>query len=161
MLFTGMASAHAGSPDGLQLLILGTTGADAQAEAVKQYFARYSIDKPGFNCLDSQLNISEAYQQPIKGVSAELALAALNDKKQRKQLSKLVKSYRDRTHDRGFDGVLLYDVSGDKLVFRGIPGDSGDAVLTSPIALTDVKNTAKFNLAICKAMVEIPVLMEP
>lgn len=154
------ASAHAGSPDNLQLLILGSPAAAAHQPRIAQYFKDYDADPTGFDCDGHQLNIDAAFQAPLKTVTAEMAKKSLSDPKQRSALGKAMEKFRSPEHDRGFDGALFYDLQEGKLILYGISTRSKRKILASSIPVSDTGNRAKFNLAMCRALL-MPVLRAP
>lgn len=162
-MLAGLSSmAIAGSPDGLQLVMVGTAKAAAQKPALDAFFKRYNPGTTDADCEDTQLNINSVYAEPGKaGITPELAIAATTDKKQRAALGKLMSKFRDKTHDRGFDGALVYDVQNDKILLYGISAMSSIKQYVSVLPLSDLQNPKKANLAVCHALVQLPVLAEP
>lgn len=154
------ATSQAGSPGGLQLLVLGTPGAIEHKPKVEQFFAAYNADPSDFDCDNRQLRIEEALQKPPKGITSDMALAAVTDAKQRKVLSKAMAKYRAPDYDRGFDGALLYDVKDGKLTFYGISALDKIGILTTALNATEWDDKSKFNLKICRAL-QLPVLHAP
>ena len=160
LLFAILAPAHAGSPGGLQVVVLGSAKAAPHIGQVKSFFAMPHDDP--MSCLDSQLNLNSGYRKGApKGITADLALAAVADKRKRATLARLLSGYRDKDHKRGFDAALAYDVKGSKLTFYGISAFADADVEVSAIALADVNDKQKFNLAVCKALVNLPVMEAP
>lgn len=163
LVLAGWASmASAGSPDGLQLVMIGTAKAAAQKPALDAFFKRYNPNTTDADCEDTQLNINSVYGEPGKaGITPELAIAATSDKKRRAALGQLMSKFRDKTHDRGFDGALVYDVQNDKILLYGISAMSSIKQYVSVLPLSDLQDLKKANLAICHALVQLPVLAEP
>ncbi|WP_154667903.1 hypothetical protein [Pseudoduganella violaceinigra] len=153
--------ALAGSPDGLQLLVLGTSQASAAQPKVAQYLAEYEKSQGNFDCDDIMLNIGSAMQKPVSAISPEKALLSVSDNKQRTLFSKALASYRDPQHKRGFDGALLYDVQNGSLKIYGISAWTKEKIHRSEVKSSDWDNKEKFRLAMCRAMAEMPVLQEP
>jgi hypothetical protein len=154
--------AIAGSPDGLQLVLVGTAKAAAQKPALDAFFKRYNPGSTDADCEDTQLNINSVYADPGKaGITPELAIAATTSKQQRAALGKLMSRFRDKSHDRGFDGALVYDVQNDKILLYGISAMSSIKQYVSVLPLSDLQNPKKANLAVCHALVQLPVLAEP
>jgi len=111
----------AGSPGGLQIVMVGTPKAAPYAAAVDAFFKRYDVDSSGTDCDDSQLNIDSVYAHADKaGITPAMALGATNDIKQRRSLGKMMARFRDKNHERGFDGALAYYVQDDKILLYGI-----------------------------------------
>ena len=160
LLVAAVLPASAGSPGGLKIVVIGAAKTAAYAEQVKTYFAMSHSDP--MSCLDSTLNLNSGYSESTpKGMTADLALGAVSDKKKRRQLGKLMSAYRDSAHPRGFDGALAYDLKDGKLALHGVSALADAEVATSWIALADVKDKSKFNLAMCKALVNLPVMEAP
>ena len=162
-MLAGLPSmAIAGSPDGLQIVMIGTARAAAQKPALDAFFFRYNPGTTDADCEDTQLNINSVYAEPGKaGITPELAISATTDKKQRAALGKLMSKFRDKTHDRGFDGALVYDVQNDKILLYGISAMSSIKQFVSVLPLSELQNPKKTNLAVCHALVQLPVLAEP
>jgi hypothetical protein len=160
LLTLAVASTHAGSPDDLQLLILGSPAAAAHQPRIAQYFKDYEADPTGFDCDGHQLNIGAAFQAPLKTVTPEMARKSLSDPKQRRALGKAMEKFRSPEHDRGFDGALFYDLQEGELIMYGISTRSKRKILASSIPVSDASNRAKFNLAICRALL-MPALQAP
>lgn len=153
--------AFAGSPDGLQLLILGTNQSSAVQPKLAQYLVEYEKSQGNFDCDDVMLNIGSAMQAPVNTISPEKAILSVSDKKHRAALSQALASYRDPQHKRGFDGVLLYDLQGGLLKLYGISAWSKEKIHRSEVKVEDWGNKEKFRLAMCRAMAEMPVLQAP
>ncbi|KQZ39526.1 hypothetical protein [Duganella sp. Root1480D1] len=153
-------AAHAGSPGGLQLVVLGTSGAADYRVKVEQFFSAYETDPTGFDCDNRQLNIESTVQKPLKAITADVASVAATDTKKRRSFSKTISKYRDRDHDRGFDGALLYDVINGKLVFYGISAWDKEPIQKVELSASESDDKRKFNLAICRAL-HMPVLQAP
>lgn len=153
-------AAQAGSPDGLQLVVLGTSGAAGHKVKVEQFFSAYDADPSGFDCDNRQLNILNSVQKPLKAITPDMASAAVSDPKKRPAFTKAISKYRDRDHDRGFDGALLYDVIDGKLVFFGISAWDKKPIQKVELSANEVDDKRKFNLAICRAL-HMPVLQAP
>jgi hypothetical protein len=160
LLALAQAGAHAGSPGGLQLVVLGSDKAAAHSAQVKAFFASY---RPGeIACLDTQLNIGSGYSEASpKGFTPALALAAVKDKNKRKELARLMSAYRDKQHKRGFDGALAYDIKDGMLELYGISAFADAAVEVARIAPADASDAGKFTMAVCRALVNLPVMEAP
>ena len=59
------ASGVAGSPGGLQLIMVGTAEAVPYAPALQAFFQRYNVDSTDSDCDDSQLNIESVYERAM------------------------------------------------------------------------------------------------
>lgn len=153
--------ANAGSPDGLQLLVLGTNQASILQPKIAQYLTDYEKSQGNFDCDNIMLNIGSAVQAPISTISPEKALLSVSDKKQRATFSKALASYRDSQHERGFDGALLYDVENGSLKLYGISAWTKEKIHRAELKSSDWDNKEKFRLAMCRAIAEMPVLQAP
>jgi hypothetical protein len=108
------------------------------------------------------LNIAGAYYKTENtGITPDIAIAALSDATKRDRLGKLMKKFRDKNHEHGFDGALAYDVKDEKIFLYGISPLRKVKIYASVLPMEDLHNTKKINLAICHALVNIPVLAEP
>jgi hypothetical protein len=95
------------------------------------------------------------------GITPAMALGSTNDIKQRRSLGKVMARFRDKNHERGFDGALAYDVQDDKILLYGISAMPSVKLHASVLPLTDLRDAKKTGLAICHALVHLPVLAEP
>jgi hypothetical protein len=155
-------AANAGSPDGLQLLVLNADNASPYKDLVQNYFKRYNPSRRGFDCDDAQLNIASAYQKvPPTGISAAIAIEAATKASMHKKQARALKRFRDSEHDRGFDGVVIYEVRANKLTFTGISAADREDVFVSEVPLVSLQNEAQVNEALCKAIVHLPILQAP
>lgn len=161
MLATAPCLGLAGSPDGLQLLIIGTAQGSIAQPKIAQYLAEYEKSQGNFDCDDIMLNIGSALQEPVRTIAPEKALLSISDKKQRLAFSKSLTAYRDSKHQRGFDGALLYDVQNGALKLYGISAWSKEKIHRSEVKPGDWDNKEKFRLAMCRAIAEMPVLQAP
>lgn len=153
-------AAQAGSPEGLQLVVLGTSSAAAHKVKVEQFFSAYDADPTGFDCDNRQLNIRDTVQRSLKVITPDMALAAVSDPQKRPAFIKAISKYRDREHDRGFDGALLYDVIDGKLVFYGVSAWDKKPIQRVELSVDELEHKHKVNLAICRAL-HMPVLQAP
>jgi hypothetical protein len=151
----------AGSPDGLQLLILGTDRSRGAQQKVAQYLDEYQNSVGNFDCDDYTLNIASTVQGPVATISSDKAMASISDKKQRLAFFKTLSKYRDQQHKRGFDGALLYDVHHGTLKLYGISAWTKEKIHRTEIGSHDWNNKDKFRLAMCRALAEMPVLQSP
>ena len=162
LLACAHAMACAGSPGGLQIVIVGTAKALPHGVALDAFFARYNADNNDADCDNSQLNIDSVYRKAAQaGVTPDLALAATSDRKQRKRLGGLLGRFRDKNHPRGFDGALAYDLRDDKILLYGISAMPEIKIYASVLPMADLRDIKKINMAICHALVHLPVLEEP
>lgn len=151
---------NAGSPDGLQLVIIGGPAASAYQPRISQYFKDYDADPTGFDCDNHQLNIGAAYQAPLKAITPELAQKAISDPVHRNEIGKTMMKFRSQDYERGFDGALFYDLQEGKLMLYGISARPKKKLLATSVPVSDVGNREKFNLAMCRAL-SMPVLQAP
>jgi len=159
-LMLASAASHAGSPGGLQLLVLGAPDAAEHQQRIAAYFAAYEADPAGFGCNQRPLQIDNAHQQPVKNATPEMALAAVASATQRKKFSRAMEKFRDPDHDRGFDGALLYAARDGKLKLYGISAWTEEAILVSTLGPADWSDPKKFKLGMCRVL-QMPVLQEP
>ena len=161
-LMASSLSAMAGSPDGLQILLLRSAASAEYDAVVDQYLSRYRIGGAGFDCLDAQLSLAAVtHEVSVKGVSADTAYTAATKAAARKTMASKLEHYRDAERDHGFDGALAYRKEGEQLVFYGIAAMEGEPAHVSKLPLTAIKDDAKVNRAICEVLVRIPVNAEP
>ncbi len=156
------AAALAGSTDGLELVVVPTAKAAPYAKTVEGFFAAYEKNRQGYSCEDSRLHIEGAlFKSAPTGISGKLAKAAVTDPKQRKKLGRMLTTYRDKRHARGFDGALVYDLVDKKIVFHAVSPMLDEKVYTASLPLTHIADEARLAQAICRAVVYLSVLEEP
>lgn len=153
-------AAQAGSPEGLQLVVLGTSGAAGSKAKVEQFFSAYDADPTGFDCDNRQLNIQDTVQRSLKAITPDMALAAVSNPRNRPAFTKAMSKYRDRGHDRGFDGALLYDVIDGKLMLYGVSAWDKKSIQKVELSVGESEDKRQINLAICRAL-HMPVLLAP
>lgn len=154
--------AVAGSTDGLELVVVPTAKAAPYAKKVEGFFAAYEKNRHGYSCEDSQLLIEGAlFKSAPTGITGKLAKAAVSDPKQRKKLGRMLTTYRDRHHARGFDGALVVDVTDKKIMFHAVSPMLDEKIYTSSLPLAHIDDEAKVAQAICRAVVYLSVLDEP
>jgi hypothetical protein len=158
-LLAGAITARAGSPDGLNLVVIAHPSAAGHARAVERFVA--DARTSGIQCGKYVLNLEHVYTTPPARLTSELATAALHDKTGHKRLAKLLTGFRDKTIERGFDAALAYEVRDGQLRFHGISGASDERPVTTTLALDAAGDRQKFNAAACKAVANLPVLAEP
>jgi hypothetical protein len=158
-----MVSLHtvalAGSPGGMELIVVATKRAASYTGKIKPYFTNYKQDSAEATCDDEQLDIAGIYlKSGSMGITGELAVSAVTIPKQRKKLNKMMTAFRDKNHDRGFDVALAYDLASDKLVFYGISAYPRVKAHSTFLALADIEDKEKLARAICLAIVQLRVL---
>ena len=155
-----VVAAHGGSPDGMSVAAVGSTTAAPLTAAVTRFFADYKRD--GIRCGEDALRIERIYTTGLpRQITSELALGAAHDRARRKKLAKILTSYRDDSLDHGFDAVLAYDVKDGQLRLYGISGSLHQEVLESRLSVEEAKDQKKFNIAACKVLASLPVLVTP
>lgn len=153
-------AAHAGSVDGLNIAAIADISASVYQGAVTQFLADHEASN--IRCGKYPLNLENVYTANLPPqLTSELALAALKDSAKRKQLGKVLTRYRDKTVDRGFDAVLVYEVKGAQLRFYGISGAADEKPVVATLTVAEAKDQKKFDIAACKALASLPVLAEP
>ncbi|WP_322402436.1 hypothetical protein [Massilia luteola] len=159
-LSIGTVAAHAGSPDGMSVAAIGSTAAAPFTAAVTRFFSDYKRD--GISCGDDALRIERIYTTGLpRQITSELALAAAGDRARHKKLAKILTSYRGDSLDHGFDAVLAYDVKDGQLRLYGISGSLHQDVLESHLSVEAAQDQQKFNIAACKVLASLPVLVTP
>jgi len=161
MLASAPCCSFAGSPDGLQLLVLGTSQASTVQPRIAQYLIEYEKSQGNFDCDDIMLNIGTVVQTQVSGISPDKALLSVSDSKHRAAFSRTLATYRDPQHKRGFDGALFYDVQNGSLKLYGISAWSKEKIHRSEVKASEWDNKDKFRLAMCRAIAEMPVLQAP
>jgi len=161
LLLLAQAS-FAGTPGGLQILILHPTADESRFQAVVNgFFSRYSPDD-GMECLDTLLNIDTVTSDTtIKNVTAESVVKAIASKAEHKTLAKKLATYRDASHRRGYDAAITYRSEGDQLVFYAVGSFAETPARVSKLPLTALQDKARVDETICKALVHIPVNAAP
>ena len=162
----GMAAVHAaslaGSTDGLELVVVATSKAAPYAKKVEGVFAAYEKNRQGYSCEDSRLHIEGAlFKSAPTGITGKLAKGAVSDPKQRKKLGRMLTTYRDKYHPRGFDGALVVDLTDRKMVFHAVSPMLDEKTYTSSLPLAQIDDEAKVAQAICRAVVYLSVQGEP
>lgn len=162
VLLLANTAARSGSPDGLHLLIVSNDNASAYASVVQDYFNRYRPGYKGFSCEDAQLNIASVYQKSHPaGIDADQVRLAIKTVPAHKKLARLLQRYRDKQNDCGFDGVLYYEVKEQYLDIRGISAGDHSDIYLSKIPLAKTNDEKAINAAMCKAIINLPILKEP
>lgn len=157
----GATAAHAGSPDGLSIAVVGNASGAPYTGAIKQFVADHRAHKVA-DCSETRLSVANAYFTNLPPqLTGDLAVAAVHDKARRKRLGKLLTRFRDETLNHGFDAALAYEARDGKVRLYGISGDPRDKVLASSLSLDEAQDQKKFNVAVCKAVAELFVLAEP
>jgi hypothetical protein len=81
-LLTMQPFTHAGSPDGLIILVISSRPAEAYLAPLKQYFERYRPGSVSAGCDDGSINIGDArFASGVYKIAADLAVAAVTDAK--------------------------------------------------------------------------------
>jgi hypothetical protein len=156
------AGAAAGSPRGLQIIVVSTPGGQAYLPSVKSFFDHYDPDAGKSDCDGAQLNIDSAIiGSRTPGISSELAISAVGDEHKRRQLAKLLAAYRHERAPRGLDGVLVVDVKGEELRLYGISAFLPAGVQQSRIRSGELADQSKFDTAVCQALIHMPVMEAP
>jgi hypothetical protein len=93
-------------------------------------------------------------------LTSELALAAVHDKAKRKQVGKILTSYRNGVLDHGFDAALVYEVKDGKVRLVGLSGAADEKPLLATLPVDAANDQQQFNMAACKAVAELPFLGE-
>jgi hypothetical protein len=154
--------AQAGSPGGLRLAVAFTSAATPYAATVRDFFARYDAGKTLGECEDALLNIESAtFGVESKKLGGDAAFAALADRKRRKQIGTVLARYRDKHNGDGLDGLLVVEKAGGQLILYGVSAAAEYPLQTAKTDAASVGQTAKLDLAVCKAIVRLPVMREP
>ena len=154
-------AAHAGSPDGLSIAVVGNASGAPYTGAIKQFVADHRAHKVA-DCSETRLSVANAYFTNLPPqLTGDLAVAAVHDKARRKRLGKLLTRFRDATLDHGFDAALAYEVKDGQLRLYGISGNPSRKVVVSSLTLDEAQDQKKFNVAVCKAVSRLPVLAAP
>lgn len=155
-------NAFAGSPGGLQLVILPTESGMPYMPEIARFFERYNPDDGKSDCNDTQLHLgSGVTRTKTKNISSPLALAAISDQKKRKQFTRALESYRDNDHESGFDGALVVDASGNVIKFYGISALMAVKIQHASIPIAKASDPNALSLAICMAVIQLPVMEAP
>lgn len=159
-MLVGAGTAKAGSTDGLNIAVVAADSALPYASSFKRFLVDYSAD--GVKCGEYALRLENVYVTDLpKQLNSALALGAVKNSGKRKKLSKILTSFRDNKLKHGFDGALTYEVIDGQLRFHGISGAADEKVVVSNLAVDVAKDQKKFNVAACKALASLPVLVEP
>ncbi|MGK5023632.1 hypothetical protein [Janthinobacterium sp. RB2R34] len=154
------ASAHAGSPDGLNIAAIGDKSALVYANSVKQFFIDYTAD--GIECGDYALRLQNVHTNDLPpSLGSELALGAVSNQAKHKKLGKILTGFRSKALPHGYDGALAYEVRGGQLRMYGISGAADEKVVVVALPVSEASKQKKFNLAACKALASLPVLAQP
>jgi hypothetical protein len=154
--------ARAGSPGGLRLAVAVTGVAAPYAPQVRAFFTRYEAGRSLRECEDSLLNIeSVTFDVEPKRLEGNAGFAGLADRSQRKRIGKFLTQYRDKTGTTGLDGLLVVDKIGDTLILHGVSAAAAYPLQAARIGVATVGQAAKLDLALCKAVVQLPVMRAP
>ena len=163
LLLSLLASAgtlRAGSPDGLNIAAVADAAALPYTSALKQFVADDAAE--GVKCGEYALRLQNVYSTDLPPqLTSELALGAVKDKARHRKLGKILTGFRSKSLERGFDGVLAFEVKGGQLRLYGISGAADEQVVAASLPLGEAREQKKFNLAACKALASLPVLAEP
>ena len=155
-------AALAGSPDGLTILVITSGPALPHPGPIKSYFDRYRPGSKAASCEGGSLNIADAqFVTSTHKISADSAISAAQDDKQRRRLVKAFASYRDRSLPRGFDAALIIDVKAGQLQLTGISADAEGNPYKSTLPVAALANASRVQQGLCRALGESPVLAEP
>jgi hypothetical protein len=155
------ATAHAGTPGGLQILVVRSAESARFDKLVDEYFSRHHPDD-GAGCLDALLNIdSVTTSTPLKNVGATDVFKAAASKQEHKALARKLDRFRDADHPHGYDAAFAYRSEGEQLVFYAVGAFAPEPVRISKLALSSMQNRPSVDKAICEALVRIPVNAEP
>jgi hypothetical protein len=151
---------EAGSPDGLNIVVIPNEAALPNASLVKQFWIDYKAT--GIRCNEEALHLENLYTTAYPPqLTSELALGAVHDNAKRKKLSKVLTQFRDKTLKHGFDAALTYELKEGQLRLYGISGFADIKVVASSLSLDDARDQKKFNAAFCKALVSFPSMTPP
>ena len=154
------AAVQAGSTDGLHIAAIAGKTALPYAQSVKQLLADNAAHR--IRCGEYALRLASLSTTDLpQQLTSELALAAVRDKAKHKKLGKILTGFRSEALERGYDGVLTYEVQGKQLRLYGISGADDVKVVVASLPLSDASDQKKFNIAACKALASLPVLAEP
>lgn len=154
-------SSLAGTPGGLQILVLSTPESSRFDARVNDYFGRHGLDV-GDECSNALLNIdSVTTSTPLKNVGAADVFKAAASKQEHKALARKLDRFRDADHPHGCDAAFAYRSEGEQLVFYAVGAFAPEPVRISKVALSSLKSLSSVDKAICEALVHIPVNAEP
>jgi len=160
-LLLASTAASAGTPGGLQILVLRAPESARFDATVDDYFSRHRPDD-GDECLDALLNIdSVTTNRPPKDVGASDVFKAAASKKDHKNLARKLERFRDADHPHGYDAALAYRSEGEQLVFYAVGAFAPEPVKISKLAQSSLQDRARVDKAICETLVHIPVNAEP
>ena len=155
------ASSLAGTPGGLQILVVRAPESARFDATVNDYFSRHGLDV-GDECSNAQLNIdSVTTSTPLKNVGAADVFKAAASKQEHKALARKLDRFRDADHPHGYDAAFAYRSEGEQLVFYAVGAFAPEPVRISKLALSSLQNRPSVDKAICEALVHIPVNAEP
>ena len=155
------AKSLAGTPGGLQILVLRSAESARFDKLVDEYFSRHHPDD-GAGCLDALLNIDSVTSgTPLKNVGASDVFDAATSKSKHKTLARKLERFRDTSHQHGYDAAFAYRNEGEQLVFYAVGAFTLAPVGVSKLPLSSLQNLESVDKAICEALVKIPVNMEP
>ena len=142
-------------------MVAPTVGAAPYVAKLDSFFQRYSKGRTLQECDGAQLNIEQATFSDRKNSFTAEGTLAVQSRKDRKQFAKRMAAYRDRDHPEGLDGVLAMDLQDSFLVLRSVAADEAEPIHTTRVRLSDLGNSAVFDLAVCKVLVPISVMRAP
>jgi hypothetical protein len=165
-LFLGMLGAHgianAGSPGGLIIGVIADSAAEQYVERVRAFFDRYDTPAGLHACDGAQLNIDSAiFKISPQRINPGVVRTALSGAKQRKKFEAMLANYRDKNHPSGLDGILAIEKTSDGLALKGISASWDEPVHTVKLSAGAVEQASKLDAAVCRALVELPVMRAP
>jgi hypothetical protein len=158
VLLIWTAAAWAGSPGGLNIAVVADPSAAQYIGPLKQFFAH----RDEVACSRYPLNLDMLAIKAIpRELTSELALGAVADRTKLRKLGKILTGYRDNYFSRGFDGALALEVKDTKLRMYGISAAGNERTVVSTLPVSAAANQKLFDIAACKALASLPVLVEP
>lgn len=160
-LLAAALNSHAGSPRGLRLLVIPTDAAKAHLAPIDAFFQAHGPDQ-GPSCADGLMNIEAvSFAESRHKITPALAVEATTNARQRARLTKILASWRDKAHPTGFDGALVVDARGGQVELFGFSADGSAKPFKATLALSAMNARSTLEKAMCRALVELPVLEEP
>lgn len=153
---------YAGSPRGLNAIVIATPAAQKYLPLVRSFVDRYNPDDGKSDCDNAQLNLEYILFGGAKSQAlVDISINVIQNKRERQAVVKTLAEYSTRPRQDAWDGILMLDVVAEQLHFYGIPTFLGAPIQRSKTSTTSTSDQKILNETICRALIHIPVTQRP